>query len=146
MAETIVAREDAVEIVQDAMFLLWHRPELYDHLRGSVRGWLLTIVRRRALDRRRAEMRRRKREERAALGELPAVDDGVVADPLERDRVAAALAALPVPQREALVLAFVRGFSQREVAQALGIPLGTVKKRVTLGLAKLRSQLAENPR
>lgn len=142
-AASIVNREDAIEIVQDTVLLLWRRPELYDRMRGSMIGWLLAIVRRRAIDRRRSELRRRGREERAALAELPSVDDGGVTDSLERDRVARAFAALPAPQREALALAFLRGLSQREVAQSLGIPLGTVKKRIALGLAKLRLQLAE---
>ena len=98
------------------------------------------LVHRRAVD----LVRREERRSSAPLDELSLVGEpDTTPDGLERARVRAALAGLPPRERQALVLAYFGGLTQREVAAKLGIPLGTVKTRTFSGLARLREALAE---
>jgi len=115
-------------------------------LAEDVRGWLLAIVRHRAID----AMRRQRAS--IALGEEP--DEALppnltlpdiwpeVAGRLDGERVREAIALLPPAQREAIELAYFDGLTQREIADRTGAPLGTVKSRMRLGLVSLREQLA----
>src|SRR5437764_9175 len=138
------APEPAEEVVQDAFHAVWRRAGTYRADRGSVRTWLLAIARNAAIDWRRTKGRRVEREaaidEAAELVEETHVDDRVMAN-LRAERVRAAIAALPDEQRVVLSLAFWSGLSQREIAERTGTPLGTVKSRVRLGMAKLREGL-----
>jgi RNA polymerase sigma-70 factor (ECF subfamily) len=134
----------AEEVAQDAFHAVWRRAGTYRAERGSVRIWLLAIARNAAIDWRRTKGKRLGREaaidEAAALVEDTAVEDRVMTN-LGAERVRAAVAALPPEQRDVLALAFWSGLSQSEIAARTSIPLGTVKSRVRLGMAKLRERL-----
>lgn len=142
----------ADEVVQSAFLSLWQHRGKYTGERGSVRSWLLAIVRNRGIDLMRS---RASRQRRAVLadphGWMAVVADRVlVAEPahvyVERAEAAALvedlLSALPPAQRTVIELAYMDGFSQQEIAMRLGIPLGTVKGRLRLGLEKLRGEPA----
>ena len=135
----------AEDVVQDSFMHLWNRPGSFDHRRGSLRGYITMVARSRAIDRRRAQAAQQSTAERftARLGREPEV--GLAERTIERERSArlvSVLDGLPPSQREAVLLAFGGGLTMSEVAAAVGVPLGTAKSRVRLGLAKLR-ELAE---
>lgn len=141
---------DAEEVVLDAFAQAWRDASRYDTSRGSVGGWLTTITRTRALDLIRARGRRSKMTETATatLDEPAAMGSGFTAPDvhvLETERAVAvktALDQLPVPQRQAIELAFFEGLTHHEVADRLREPLGTVKTRIRLGMQKLRDALS----
>ncbi len=137
--------EAAEEVAQDAFHAVWRQASSYRADRGSVRTWLLAIARNAAIDWRRTKGRRIERETvidvALELVEETRIDDQVIAS-LRAERVRAAVAALPVEQRDVLSLAFWGGLSQSEIAERTSTPLGTVKSRVRLGMAKLRDRLA----
>jgi RNA polymerase sigma-70 factor (ECF subfamily) len=111
--------------------------------RGKASTWILTLVHRRAVDVVRREQRRR--AESLDRAPEPAVE-GVEEDAwlrLQRERVQEALRNLPDTQREALELAYYGGFSQAELAERLGQPLGTIKSRMFTGLSRMRELLGE---
>ena len=135
---------DAEDIVEETFWQAWRGASRYDAARGNVGTWLLTICRSRALDRLRS--RRRRPEEtslddaEAAAARQPEAIDAMVT--METGRIVrAALAELPLEQRQALELAYFRGLSQSEIAEKTGQPLGTIKTRVRLAMAKLRDTL-----
>src|SRR5205807_10014760 len=113
--------------------------------RAKASTWVLTLVHRRAVDLVRREDRRR--AEPLAEGVEPASHMGSAEEDawlrFERERVQAALKRLPDQQREALELAYYGGFSQSELAERLGQPVGTIKSRMFSGLARLRELLEE---
>ncbi len=133
----------AEDAVQEAFLAVWRRAARYDPARGSVRSWLLIIVRHCAID-----VHRRRHADRWVDGVAVAeTSDGSDTHEVACQHVAArevreALGHLPAAQRTALALAYVRGYSQAEIARTQGVPLGTVKGRVRLGLRALRTQLA----
>jgi RNA polymerase sigma-70 factor (ECF subfamily) len=134
---------DAEDIVEETFWQAWRNAGRFDAARGSVGTWLLTICRSRALDRIRA--RRRKQEDTLdadAPYESPEPDPAATMVANETGRIVrAALAELPDEQRQAVELAYFRGLSQSEIAEKTGQPLGTVKTRVRLAMAKLREKL-----
>ena len=138
------APEPAEEVTQDAFHAVWRRAATYRSDRGAVRTWLLAIARNAAIDWRRTKGKRIEREaaidEAAELVEEIRVDDRVIAS-LRAQRVREAVASLPEEQRTVMSLAFWSGLSQTEIAERSGTPLGTVKSRVRLGMAKLRDRL-----
>jgi RNA polymerase sigma factor (sigma-70 family) len=134
----------AQDAVQDAMLSAWRTAASFDPRRGKASTWLLTLVHRRAVDVVRREDRRRAQPiEDAPIASGDATDE--TAELREQRRaVQAALAQLPPEQREALELAYYGGLSQSELAERLGVPLGTVKSRMFAALSKLRELLGEN--
>ena len=131
----------AEDAVQDAFLSAWRTAAGFDPRRGSASTWLLTFVHRRAVDLVRREDRRRG----DPLDDAP-VPSGEATEERaevrdERRRVQAALAQLSVDQREALELAYYGGLTQSELAERLGVPLGTVKSRMFAGLGRLRELL-----
>ena len=139
----------AEEIVQEAFMALWRNPAAYDDQRGSVKSWLMGTVHHRAVDLVRREESYRRRAERSAQLEVdqgsdPA-DDVVeqIGLPDERRRVRAALDELPEAQRDVLERMYFDGMSQTQIAEATGLPLGTVKSRTLLGMRRLRAALVE---
>ena len=140
-----VLRDQALaeDAVQDAFLGAWRTAAAFDPGRGTASTWLMTLVHRRAVDLVRREDRRRTDvldDAPVAAGETT---DEQAALREERRRVQAALVRLPPDQREALELAYYGGLTQAELAERLGVPLGTIKSRMFAGLGKLRDLLAE---
>jgi RNA polymerase sigma-70 factor (ECF subfamily) len=140
--------DEAEDVVEETFWQAWRKASSYEPSRGAVSTWLLTIGRRRALDRLRAKGRRR--EEPLTRGDsvvanLPASgqDPSLAAEGSERRmHVLAALRELPEEQREVLELGYFQGLSQTEIADVTGQPLGTVKTRMRLAMQKLREPLS----
>jgi len=141
---------DAEEVTQDVFSQAWRRASQYDDSRGTVAAWLLVMARTRASDRVRA--RRVRPEGRVqddaglTLQQLPSTNPDVASEMMAAERgqrVRRALDELPFLQRVAIELAYFEGLSQREIAERLEQPLGTVKTRMRLGLMKLRDALVE---
>ena len=139
--------ESAEEVAQNAFHSVWRQARAYRPERGSVRTWLLAIARNAAIDWQRSKGNRMGREtaidETLMLVDERRVEDTVIAS-LRAQRVRAAVASLPREQREVLSLAFWSGLSQTEIASRTGAPLGTVKSRVRLGMARLREWLGDD--
>ena len=133
----------AEDAVQDGFLTAWRTAAGFDPARGKASTWLLTLVHRRAVDVvRREERRRADVLDDAPIASGDATDESVeIRD--ERRRVQAALAKLPPDQREALELAYYGGLTQTELAERLGVPLGTIKSRMFTALSRLRDLLAE---
>jgi RNA polymerase sigma-70 factor, ECF subfamily len=133
---------EAEEVCQEAFLSLWRHADRFDPRRGGVRGWLIGIARHQAIDRQRAEARRARAETAAqAVAALEPAQDHVSrvgADRAEAARLRRVLGDLPPEQREVLLLVHYGGLSQREIAEVIGLPLGTVKSRLRLGLARVR--------
>ena len=135
----------AEEVTQDVFHAVWVRIGTYRADRGSFRGWLLTVARNAAIDRRRRTRSQLERE--TSIDDAPEVSDDATVDDqvalrIRDGRVRAVVLALPAEQREVLDLAFWGGLSQTEISARTGVPLGTVKSRVRLAMAKLRDGLA----
>jgi RNA polymerase sigma-70 factor, ECF subfamily len=128
------------EVTQEVFVELWRQAVRFDSARGGVRGWAVTIAHRRAVDRVRSEQSLRDRHLRdaAARPGAPASPVDAVIDSLDRDRARRALTELSDVQRQALELAFYDGLTQVEIAERLGVALGTVKTRIRDGLIRLR--------
>jgi RNA polymerase sigma-70 factor (ECF subfamily) len=133
----------AQDAVQDAFLTAWRTARSFDAARGTASTWLMTLVHRRAVD----VVRREDRRRAAPIDDAPVASgdatDEAVELRAERTRVQQALAALAANEREAIELAYYGGLSQSEIAQRLGVPLGTVKSRMFAGLARLRDALGE---
>ena len=141
-------RVTAEDITQEAFLSIWRSRLRYDQARGSVRTWVLGIVHNRAIDalrrgtRPRPPARDARRQSRSATRRRERTD--VEAARREEARsVRGALDTLPDEQRRTIELAYFGGFSHSQIAEMLGMPIGTVKGRMRLGLEKMRRQLAE---
>jgi RNA polymerase sigma factor (sigma-70 family) len=133
----------AEDAVQEAFVALWRTAARFVPERARASTWLLTLVHRRAVDAVRREQRRRTEPlEHAADPATAGADDDALLR-FERERVQGALAQLPDAQREALELAYFGGFTQAELADRLGQPLGTIKSRMFSGLRRLAELLGE---
>ena len=149
LAYRIVGERAAAEdVTQEAFISLWRSGARFDSTRGSVRSWMLSIVRNRAID-----------QLRSKAGKAPklAFDDDLILEqrpaPEQTEQealaletaseVRGALGTLPNDQSKVIQLAYFGGFSHSEIAEMLGVPLGTVKGRMRLGLEKIRGELAE---
>lgn len=134
----------AEEVTQEVFLWAWSNAGTFDRSRGSERAWLTTIAHRRAVDVVRSEQASRNRharvEEATVQRPFDEVAEAVVTRSEER-AVRAALAALTPIQRQAVELAYYQGLTYREVAQALDLPLGTVKTRIRDGLRRLCGEL-----
>jgi len=137
---------DAEEVVLDVYQQVWRSTHTFDPGRGTVWGWLTVLTRSRAIDRLRSMGSRRAREfpleagfETRSSAPAPEVES-IFAE--ERKLVRRALGMLAPEQREAIELAFFRGLTHVEVAEAMGAPLGTIKTRIRMGMRKMREVLA----
>lgn len=149
VAANRVLRDDAAaeDVVQDVFVHLWRNPGAFDARRGPLSSYLTMMARSRALDRwrtrsaRDAAVERTKQEKSIENGTGESAAEPVIRRDGEQ-RVLRALDTLPSDQREAVLLAFGRGLTAREIASAAHVPLGTAKSRVRLGLQKARAELA----
>ena len=140
-----ILRDEALaeDAVQEAFLALWRTAGSFIPERAKASTWILTLVHRRAVDLVRREQRRRTESIEGAPE--PAVGSAEEAAwlRLDRERVQSALAQLPDQQREAIELAYYGGYTQSELAERLGQPLGTIKSRMFSGLTRLRELLDE---
>ena len=138
----------AEDAVQEGMLAVWRTAASFRAERAKASTWILTLVHRRAVDLVRREERRRAEplpeEIPTRTGDTGTPTDEAAWLRYERERVQAALAKLPDTQREAIELAYYGGYSQSELAERLGVPLGTIKSRMFAGLARLRELLDES--
>jgi RNA polymerase sigma factor (sigma-70 family) len=148
LARRILTEETlAQDVVQEVFLSLWRDARRFDAGRGTVATYLLSMTHHRAVDvvRREENLRRwRTSDEGLDLEADPKVrvEDEVLTSE-RRAEVRAALGELPAAQREALLLAYFGGYTQREVAALVGVPLGTVKTRMAAGMRKMKAALRD---
>jgi RNA polymerase sigma-70 factor, ECF subfamily len=149
LAYRIVGEKGAAEdVTQEAFISIWRSGARFDRARGSVRSWMLSIVRNRAIDALRSRAGKAPKlsfDDEAILEQRPAEE--LTEEEAMRHETATeirgALGTLPGEQSKVIELAYFGGFSQSEISRMLGVPLGTVKGRMRLGLEKIRGELAE---
>jgi RNA polymerase sigma-70 factor (ECF subfamily) len=132
-------RGTAEDVHQQVFLEVWERGRTYDPARGGPGTWIMTIARSRAID----QLRRRVPEPRDPTAALALMEDpsSEVDDLFDRWWMAAVLAELPAQEERVLRMRFADGLTQTEIAEALGIPLGTVKSWMGRGLARLRATM-----
>ena len=141
-------RAAAEEVTQEAFISVWRSGARFDATRGSVRSWLLSVVRNRAIDFLRSRAGKAPKltfDDDAVLEQRPA-EERTEEEALKRETAAelrGAIGKLPREQSKVIELAYFGGFSHSEIAQMLQLPMGTVKGRMRLGLEKIRGELAE---
>ena len=132
-------RAQSEEVAQEVLLEIWRTASRFDPDRGSAAAWALTIAHRRAVDRVRSETAGSRREQKAAPDIVPGDDVAeVVAATLDHQRVRRCLGGLTELQRESIKLAYYGGYTYPQVAQLLGVALGTVKTRIRDGLIRMR--------
>src|ERR687884_370345 len=134
-------RQAAEDLVQDAFLKVWRNASSYRAERGSVRTWILSIVHNRGIDQLRSQASRRRTQDRieaAAPRSQPSEAFAETWRNSQRDQVREALNTLPPEQLKILELAYFSGYTHVEISDLLGLPLGTVKGRMRLGLKKVR--------
>jgi RNA polymerase sigma-70 factor (ECF subfamily) len=141
------SRSEAEDVLQEVFLQVWQQARSFDAARGRAFTWLVTLARSRAIDRLRAVDSRERAAQRSAEDAPPArqqdaewADDAAIRAQ-RAEAVQGALAELPEEQRQVLVLAYLEGMSQSEIAAAKNQPLGTVKTRTRSGLKKLSETL-----
>lgn len=143
----LVNRSQSEEVLQEVFLEVWESAGRFAPNKGQGRTWVLTIAHRRAVDRVRASQSSADRDVRVGMRDLGVAHDSVAEQvelSIEGGKVVTALATLPEPQREALVLSYYGGYSQSEIAVLIGAPLGTIKTRMRDGLSRLRSEMGVN--
>ncbi len=148
LAYRIVGERSAAEdVTQEAFISIWRSGTRYDYSRGSVRSWMLSIVRNRAIDALRSKAGRAPKldfDDEALLEERTS-GDLTDQEAIQREtthELRGALEQLPGEQSKVIELAYFGGFSHSEISRMLGVPMGTVKGRMRLGLEKIRGELA----
>lgn len=146
MLRILRSRAEAEDVLQEVFLQVWQRAHSFDPARGRAFTWLVTLARSRAIDRLRSVGSRERATQRSAEDVPPESEPAEWADAAavraERaEAVQAALAELPEEQRQVLVLAYLEGMSQSEIAAAKNQPLGTVKTRTRSALRKLSESL-----
>ncbi len=137
---TLGNAQDAEEVTQDVFLQIWRKGHLFDPARGTFVAWLTTSARNAAID----HFRRRRREPEqhtVSLDDVPTLAEVLQVEHEEdelRRSLAAAVRRLSPEQQEAILLAYVYGMSQREIAEQLRRPLGTVKSHIRQGMERLR--------
>jgi RNA polymerase sigma-70 factor (ECF subfamily) len=137
----------AQDVVQDVFLRVWRNPHKFDAGRGEIGSYLRLMARSRAVDMWREGQASGRAEDRlkaVVAQDAPRPDvqpDHLALASADRTTVRDALGRLPDPQREALVLAYWGGLTADQIALRAGVPLGTAKSRIRLGLARLRSEL-----
>jgi RNA polymerase sigma-70 factor (ECF subfamily) len=140
------AERFAQDVVQEVFIAVWKDAARFDPARGAVAPWLFSLARHKAIDfvRREQNVRKRTADVELELHEADDDVDGEAWESIRRDRVREAMGHLTPLQRHALQLAFFDGLTHTEVAEALGIPLGTAKTRIRSALLRLRDILGDS--
>jgi RNA polymerase sigma-70 factor, ECF subfamily len=134
-------RQAAEDLTQDAFLKVWRAATSYRVDRGSVRTWILSIVHNQGIDQLRSHASRRRTQDKVEASAARSQPSEAFAQSWrnsQRDQVREALNSLPQEQLKILELAYFSGYTHVEIADLLGLPLGTVKGRIRLGLKKLR--------
>ncbi len=134
-------RQAAEDLAQDAFLKVWRNASSYRAERGSVRTWILSIVHNRGIDQLRSLASRRRTQDRVEASAPRSQPSEAFAEAWrnsQRDQVREALDTLPPEQLKILELAYFSGYTHVEISKLLGLPLGTVKGRMRLGLKKIR--------
>jgi RNA polymerase sigma-70 factor (ECF subfamily) len=134
----------AEDVVQEAFLTVWRQADRIDVARGKLSSFVLTLVHHKAIDAVRARRGQVARQVSVDVADIEKAGADVserVMQSLNRDEVRSALAAVPDDQRRTIEMAYYEGLTHVEIAEALGLPLGTVKSRLRLGLEKMRSAL-----
>jgi RNA polymerase sigma-70 factor (ECF subfamily) len=149
LAYRIVGERGAAEdVTQEAFISIWRSRARFDRTRGSVRSWTLSIVRNRAIDALRSKAGKAPKltfDDDSILEQRPS-EELTEEEAMRREtatEVRGALGELPGEQAKVIELAYFGGFTHSEISRMLGVPLGTVKGRMRLGLEKIRGELAE---
>lgn len=140
----LIDHAQAEEVTQEVFLEIWQSARLFDPNKGSATTWALTMARRRAIDRIRSEQASRDRDTRIGIRDIETGYDEVSAAVelrVEHERVQEAMESLSPVQREAIGLAYYGGCTHTEVADRLGVPVGTVKTRLRDGMIRLREKL-----
>lgn len=137
-------RAQAEEVTQEAYLEVWHKSARYDESKGSAMSWVMTIVHRRAVDRVRSAESSSRRDTAYEI-KHQSLDHDVTAEAaeasIEGKRVRKAMESLTGPQRQALELAYLGGYTHTEVATMLDLPVGTAKTRIRDGLIRMRDTM-----
>ncbi|HXN08984.1 MAG TPA: sigma-70 family RNA polymerase sigma factor [Candidatus Acidoferrales bacterium] len=139
-------RGNAEDVVQDAFLSVWRQAGTYKRERGAARTWLMSIVHHRSIDRLRSGA---SSSNTIPYEELPETREETTKPSIWQqawnnvrgDMIRRALERLPVEQKKSIELAYFSGYTQAEIAELMGVPLGTVKGRMRIGLQKLRTML-----
>jgi RNA polymerase sigma-70 factor (ECF subfamily) len=134
-------RQASEDLAQDAFLKLWRSATSYRPERGSVRTWLLSIVRNRGIDQIRSRASRRRTQEKIEASAPRSQPSEAFAETLrnsQRDQVREALDTLPPEQLKILELAYFSGYTHLQISELVDVPLGTIKGRMRLGLKKMR--------
>ncbi|MBM7802928.1 RNA polymerase sigma-70 factor (ECF subfamily) [Curtobacterium luteum] len=137
-------RAQSEEVTQEVFLEVWQQATRFDRSRGTAASWVLTMAHRRAVDRVRASQASHDRDTRIGIRDFESGFDQVtesVEIRIEHERVSRALAKLTEFQRQAVQLAYYGGFSHSEMAEQLGVPIGTVKTRLRDGMIRLRDEM-----
>ncbi|MCX7520756.1 ECF RNA polymerase sigma factor SigK [Microbacterium sp. STN6] len=131
------------EVAQEVFLEVWQSAPTFDAQRGSAAGWIITMAKRRAIDRIRASQSAHDRDIRIGTRDLQPVDD--VAETaeiaVERERADRAMQSLSDVQRQVIALAYDGGYSHSEISELLQVPIGTVKTRLRDGMIRLRTEM-----
>ena len=144
-------RWDAEEVVQDAFTALWKKPQAFNPQKGKLTSWLMALVRNRSVDRYRSRKRRKDTTSIEVSLEVQPVDESIdiatsASQTDENQLLGNASEKLPPKQLTVLKLSYFKGLTHPEIAQELGISLGTVKSRIRLGVDKLKQSLPKSLR
>jgi RNA polymerase sigma-70 factor (ECF subfamily) len=134
----------AEELAQETLLTVWRKASLYSGDKGSATTWIFTIARNLRIDRLRREQRWMPLPD--DYDSQPSTDAGpdeALAEEERRSRVQRALAELPTDQQAAVMLSYIEGLSHSEIAERLGLPLGTVKSRMRLAYLKIRDAVED---
>jgi len=132
----------ADDVLQEVMLAIWNKAKSYDPDKAAISTWIFTIARYKYIDRLRRESRHKTDSDDLDLkpSDAPVADDDVMQDQREI-AVQAAIATLPADQQSVIFLSFIKGLAHSEIAEQLGLPLGTVKSRIRRAFARLREEL-----
>ncbi len=136
--------EAAEELAQEALLTVWRRAASYDPARAAASTWLFTIARNLRVDLARRDARKPPADDPTLIASAPPQPDDSLNAWQDEERIATAVASLPKEQSQVIALAFFADKAHSTIAAELGLPLGTVKSRLRLAMARLRVALGED--